>query len=139
MTATPWRLSKKEGFDHLFNHLVTGPPTQELIEGGFLVPTIVRHPRGKLIEGHGANISGDFSESATWENNDKVLLVRSGIDWLLRERNKNSRTVCYTLNVVHAYSVNNYALNKGLKSLSFWAKRLKLKESKRLRTSRMES
>ena len=25
MTATPWHLSKKEGFDHLFDALVCGP------------------------------------------------------------------------------------------------------------------
>ena len=31
LTATPWRLTKNEGFDHLFNDLVCGPQVQYLI------------------------------------------------------------------------------------------------------------
>ena len=30
MTATPWRLSQKEGFDHLFDGLLCGPQTADL-------------------------------------------------------------------------------------------------------------
>ena len=119
LTATPWRLSKKEGFDHLFDHLIIGPPTQELIDGGFLVPTIVRHPKGKrktLFDPQGTSVSGDYSETETYENNSKVALIDKAVDWLLEERNPNSRTVCYTLNVVHAYGVHKCALKKGLKS-----------------------
>ena len=30
MTATPWRLSQKEGFNHLFKELVCGPDVPDL-------------------------------------------------------------------------------------------------------------
>ena len=33
MTATPWRLSQKEGFDHLFSALLCGPPVVDLQSG----------------------------------------------------------------------------------------------------------
>ena len=36
MTATPWRLSKKEGFDHLFSELINGPQMSQLQAQGFL-------------------------------------------------------------------------------------------------------
>ena len=115
LTATPWRLSKKEGFDHLFESMVKGPPIQELISNGYLVPTIVRHPRGPIIEGKG-NLSGEYSTAETWNQNDKVLMIKKGIDWLLEERNENSRTICYTTTKQHAHRVHQYALNMGLKS-----------------------
>ncbi len=41
MTATPWRLSKKEGFDHLFSELVCGPQVAELQSGGSLCKALV--------------------------------------------------------------------------------------------------
>ena len=33
MTATPWRLSRKEGFDHLFGDLILGPQVGEVQNG----------------------------------------------------------------------------------------------------------
>ena len=38
LTATPWRLSDKEGFTGLCDVLILGPPVAELIEGGWLAP-----------------------------------------------------------------------------------------------------
>ena len=116
LTATPWRLSKKEGFDKLFNDLVLGPSVQWLIENKHLVPCIIRHPRGDLIEGAGTDSTGDYNTSETFKRNDKALLIEAGIDWLMEERNPNSKTVCYCLNVQHAKSVNDYAISVGLKS-----------------------
>ena len=115
LTATPWRLSKKEGFDHLFTFLIKGPSVQELVEDGHLVPCIVRCPNGPLIEGAG-NVAGDYSTSQMYSSNDHVLLVKKGIEWLLKERKPHSRTICYTLNVQHAHNVCNYALLRGLKA-----------------------
>ena len=36
MTATPWRLSQREGFDHLFDELIFGPQVAALQSGGWL-------------------------------------------------------------------------------------------------------
>ena len=37
MTATPWRLSQREGFDHLFEGLVCGPQVADLQSDGWAV------------------------------------------------------------------------------------------------------
>ena len=34
LTATPWRMAKKEGFDHLWDTLICGPTASELTELG---------------------------------------------------------------------------------------------------------
>ncbi len=36
LTATPWRLEKDKGFNHLFDTLITGPQTEGLQKCGFL-------------------------------------------------------------------------------------------------------
>ena len=45
LTATPWRLSKREGFEDMFDHLVIGPQYGELIEGGYLVEASIVVPK----------------------------------------------------------------------------------------------
>ena len=115
LTATPWRLSKREGFDKLFHELIIGPSARELIELGFLVPCIVRHPVGVVEKGHGWN-NGDYSMGKTWEQGNKTRLVEYGIDWLLQERNPDSRTLCYCTTVQHAESVFEYATYRGLRA-----------------------
>lgn len=64
MTATPWRLSKKEGFEHLFSQLVCGPQTSDLqaerwlCEAQMLMPP----PEGRVLGGE-VDITGDYSEA----------------------------------------------------------------------------
>ena len=115
LTATPWRLSKKEGFSTLFHELIIGPTTLELIKLGYLVPCRVRHPVGEVGKGVGWN-NGDFSMGQTWEQGNKTTLIEEGVDWLLRERKKDSRTLCYCTTVQHAESVFEYATLEGLRS-----------------------
>ena len=45
MTATPWRLSRKEGFDHLFGDLILGPQVGELQNDEFLCQANMLVPR----------------------------------------------------------------------------------------------
>ena len=52
----------------------------------------------------------------TWEKGDKTLLVKMGIQWLLKERTPHSRTLCYCTTVQHAKNVHQYALHMGLRS-----------------------
>lgn len=114
LTATPWRLSKREGFTQLFHELIIGPSTKELIELSYLAPCLVRHPK-KIAEGYGWN-AGDYSMGQTWNDGDKTVLVKYGVEWLLEERKENSQTLCYCTTVQHAYSVLEYAEIRGLRS-----------------------
>ena len=43
-------------------------------------------------------------------------MIEEGVDWLLRERKKDSRTLCYCTIVQHAESVFEYATLEGLRS-----------------------
>ena len=51
-SATPWRLVKHEGFDHLFHDLHIGPPYQDLVLDGHLIAPTIYEPaesvRGNL-------------------------------------------------------------------------------------------
>ena len=48
LTATPWRLSLREGFGHLFYTLVTGPQTSEMQNNGYLAHSRVFAPTLRL-------------------------------------------------------------------------------------------
>ena len=45
LTATPWRLSRMEGFDHLFKELLLGPQVSQLQADGWLCQCQVLMPR----------------------------------------------------------------------------------------------
>ena len=63
MTATPWRLSRKQGYDHLFDDLFCGPQTLRLIEDGYLTMPLVVRARAPDVHGAGVRVgaSGDYS------------------------------------------------------------------------------
>lgn len=69
LTATPWRLSQNEGFNHLFNDLILGPQIKELQAAGFLAQAKVLMPeREDLILG-GDITAGDYSDSGIKQAN----------------------------------------------------------------------
>ena len=117
VTATLWRLSRKQGFDHLYNDMVVGPSKQALIGRKVLVPSLVRQPRGHgLIRGRGSNGRGDYSTEATMAQSN-VVLVERGIDWLLRWsriEGRTLRTLIYCLNISHVQAVYGYIRSLGI-------------------------
>ena len=63
LTATPWRLSAKQGFVHLYDTLIAGSQKRFLIENGWLTGAVVKQPRGSgLIRGVGSD-SGQAAEA----------------------------------------------------------------------------
>ena len=118
LTATPWRLSKAEGFDHLYHRLVIGPSKRELIRRGRLVESVVKQPRGRsLIRGRGRS-GGDYSVTETMKQSQTVLVER-GVDWLIRWSRINGRklrTIVYALNISHAKSLREYAASQGIRA-----------------------
>ena len=65
MTATPWRLSKKEGFDHLFDELICGPQTLELQFRRWLCEAWVLLPPSeqRILGGEVQPTIGEYTES----------------------------------------------------------------------------
>lgn len=105
-TATPWRLSKKEGLDHIFDFLVCGPQVSELIAYGYLSDCQVKIPAlDKRVQGAG-DTGGDFSELATWNANERNIMVNEAIDWL--DLHDPDRSIIYACGEEHARTMLEY-------------------------------
>ena len=126
LTATPWRLSIREGFDHLYDGLIEGPTKADLIAEGSIVPTLLkRPPRAKqVIEGRGNNGRGDYSIADTMRQS-RLVLVERGIDWLVKWNRLRGplRTIGYCINVRHAEAVREYAVRRwGIRAATLHSK-----------------
>lgn len=62
LTATPWRLSKREGLGDLFEELVAAPTLADLIEMGYLLRPIYHGMHEVNLEGVQITRRGDFDE-----------------------------------------------------------------------------
>lgn len=115
LSATPWRLSKTEGFDHLFDELVCGPDVAWLRDHGFVAPVVVIHPDGSMVVGKGSN-GGDYSRSATWGHvENRVMLIEGAVDWWLRCAG-GRRTIVYATNTDHAKALLTVARSAGIRA-----------------------
>ena len=103
MTATPWRLSKKEGFDHLFGDLILGPQVNELQNNRFLCQANVLVPDkdGRIL---GGNVPShlDYNEKSIDEANPnkEVFTARALKFW--QENAENRQTIVYAVSIGHA-------------------------------------
>ena len=115
LTATPWRLAKKEGFDHLWTELICGPSVAELVSAGWLakprvvtVPDSMRHVLGRGYSG------GDYNTSMTWaDEENRVALLGGGLRWA--EGYDWRKILVYALSVKHATEFAEIATEGGYK------------------------
>ena len=104
MTATPWRLSKKEGFDHLFGDLILGPQVSELQGNEFLCEAELLWPdegdriRGGKVSPNTHDYTPNGIEAAN--ANREVMTTRALSFWL--ENANNRQTIIYAVSVGHA-------------------------------------
>ena len=106
MTATPWRLSLKEGFDHLFDTLLPGPQVAELQRDGWLCHSrLVTPPLEKSIVGGQADQTGDYTETGI-EQANRPYIMTAGVLELWRTHARGRPTIAYAVSVGHA---NNLA------------------------------
>lgn len=70
-SATPWRLSAKQGFTPVFDELVLGPQTSSLVANKYLATPIVSVPRGSLAQMRSGFRRKDFT--ATGNLKDSAL------------------------------------------------------------------
>lgn len=103
MTATPWRLSLKEGFEHLFSQLHCGPPVAELQADGWLCRArILAPPEEEQIVGGQLDVAGDYSEAGIEQvNQDRDLWTAGALRFWQRHGEKR-QTIIYAVSVRHA-------------------------------------
>ena len=104
MTATPWRLSEKEGFDHLFGELICGPQVTDLQAHAFLCRSQVRMPHpDERIQGGEIGSIGDYTENGINRANvDRPDIMTAGTLRLWQRYAQERQTIVYAVSVRHA-------------------------------------
>ena len=102
MTATPWRLSKKDGFDHLFGDLILGPQVGELQNDEFLCQANVLVPgKDNLILGGKVASHLDYTEKGIEAANTKEVMTARALNFW-KEHVSDRQTIIYAVSIGHA-------------------------------------
>lgn len=116
MTATPWK-ANGQGLGRIADSMVLGPSTEDLIFGGFLVPSRVftRHvPDTSKVA---VNESGEFNEGqlATVMSQPKIMgdAVK---EWLYRAGGRP--TIAHCVNVKHSQAVAERFMKAGVHAVA---------------------
>ena len=104
LTATPWRLSVMEGFDHLFSELYCGPQVRELQANGWLCHSRVLVPKPEdTIRGGTISAIGEYSESGIEHaNQDRPDIMTAGALRFWQFHAAERQTVVYAISQDHA-------------------------------------
>ena len=115
MTATPWRLSRREGFDHLFAQLVCGPQVAALQSYGWLcVVRVMSPPEGELVLGGSVDATGDYSEPGIEEANRGRDIWTGGALRFWQRHGEGRQTVVYAVSVTHARNLAGVFNDSGI-------------------------
>ena len=115
MTATPWRLSEKEGFDRLFQGLILGPQVADLQSDGWLCDAKVLIPSedGRVLGGAIGSI-GDYTESGIESANLGRDVMTAGALRFWQEYAHDRQTIVYAVSVDHAHNLERVFTNAGI-------------------------
>ena len=109
MTATPWRMSEKEGFDHLFDDLLLGPQTADLqaLETPALCQAqVFMPPLEQRIAGGLVDRNGDYTEAGIKQaNRHSPDVMTAGALAFWRKHAEGRPTVAYAVSVDHAHNL----------------------------------
>ena len=124
MTATPWRLSKKEGFDHLFGKLICGPQTSELQSRRWLCEARVLLPPSKqrILGGEVQPATGEYTESGIeLANRDRHDVMTAQVLLFWQRHAHPRQTIIYAVSVKHARNLVNVFNDAGIPAASILA------------------
>ena len=114
LTATPWRLSQREGFDHLFHTLVVGPQTSEMQGKGYLAPSRVFAPkRDDRIKGGTVGQLGDFTEGGIEKATEQFVLTTLAVNFW-QSMAAGRQTVAYAVSRGHADNLVRAFTDRGV-------------------------
>lgn len=118
MTATPWRLSEQEGFDHLFDELLCGPPVAELQDLDNLCRAqVLMPPPEQRIAGGAVDQTGDFTESGIEQaNRDRPDVMTAGALDFWRRHSGGRPTIAYAVSVDHAHNLASVCNDAGVRA-----------------------
>lgn len=112
LTATPWRLSKREGMGDIFEAIVAAPMPWELMQMGFLVKPVYYGIKGADLK-NVRTVAGDFAETdlAIACNRSEVVgcIVK---EWLRFCQGR--RTICFAVNIAHSKAIRDAFLQIGV-------------------------
>ena len=115
MTATPWRLSIREGFKHIFDCLLPGPQAANLQQDGWLCNSRVLSPlEEELIQGGEVDRTGEFSDSGIEEANRGRDIWTAGALRFWQKHCADRQTVVYAVSVEHARSLRDVFKEAGI-------------------------
>lgn len=114
MTATPWRLSQKEGFDHLFSALLCGPSVVDLQSGNYLCGAQVLRPSSQwVIRGGEIGMDGDFTDAGIEAANQANIMTAGGLKFW-QEHAQDRQTIVYAVSVDHARNLSAFFRDAGV-------------------------
>ena len=106
MTATPWRLSEREGFDHLFQVLRCGPQVGVLQSHRWLCrERVLSPPEEDRVPSGQVDSTGDYSESGIELANEASDVWTAGALRFWQEHGENRQTLVYAVSVRHAHNL----------------------------------
>ena len=107
LTATPWRLAKYQGFQHLFDTLILGPQIKEMQADGWLANSRVLMPApDELILGGQPTSNGDYNEKGIeLANQDRPNVMTGGALQYWQEHAQDRQTIVYAVSVDHAQNL----------------------------------
>lgn len=114
ITATPWRLSQREGFDDLFGELLCGPQVADLQSNGFLCESQVQVPSQQwIIRGGEVNRAGEYTEGGI-EAANRTDILTAGAFKFWQELARERQTIVYAVSVAHAHNLASVFENAGV-------------------------
>ncbi len=116
MTATPWRMSKKEGFDHLFGALLCGPQVADLQSDNWLCDArTLLPPLEQRIIGGEVDRLGEFTESGIeLANQARPNVMTAGVLDFWQMHAVNRPTLAYAVSVDHAHNLRDVFNDAGI-------------------------
>lgn len=116
LTATPWRLSKREAMSDLFDTLIAAPTPGELIIKGYLAPPIYYSVDGADLKGVRTS-AGEFNNSDL-EGRCNVPEVVNAIVSEWKRLANGKLTIAFAVNVAHAKAIATAFNNAGIPAAS---------------------
>ncbi len=114
MTATPWRLSEKEGFDHLFGTLICGPQVSDLQSDNWLCRAEIRVPSSEdRIQGGEVGSLGDYTEPGIERANSNDVLTAGALKFW-QDFAQDRQTIAYAVSKDHAHNLAAVFVDAGI-------------------------